>query len=144
MATGLSLGCSRALRAFALTLGLVALTLQGLAPLCMNMAGGPSGATGVQSIVLCTIHGFQTIQIGVDGKPLPNAPAQDQQNATCPMCVGFHAAKAFATPTPVLVASPTNFRRVPLSIASSGTPSLRSHVSYISRAPPDQAYTGLA
>ena len=143
MVTGLSLGCSKALRAFALTLGLVSLTLQGLAPLCLNMAG-PSGTAGVHSIVLCTIHGYQTIQIGADGKPVPNAPAPDQQNSTCLMCVGFHAAKAFTTPTPVLVASPTNFQRAVLSIASAPAPSLKSHVSYISRAPPDRASTGLA
>lgn len=74
MVTGLALGCSRALRAFALALGLVALTLQGLAPLCLNMPGGASGPEGVHSVVLCTIHGYQTIQIGADGKPAPNAP----------------------------------------------------------------------
>jgi len=74
--TGLSLGCSRALRAFALTLGLVALTLQGLAPLCLNMTGAPSVSASGYSIIICTVHGYQTIQIGADGKPAPNAPAQ--------------------------------------------------------------------
>jgi hypothetical protein len=142
--TGLSLGCSKALRAFALTLGLVALTLQGLAPLCLNMAGGTSGAAGVHSIVLCTIHGYQTIQIGADGKPAPNAPTPDQQNSTCPICVGFHAAKAFTAPEPIALAVPTNFQRAVLSIASAPTPSLRSLASYISRAPPGWGQTGLA
>ena len=144
MVTGLSLGCSRALRAFALTLGLVALTLQGLAPLCLNMAGGPSGAVGVYSFVLCTIHGYQTIQIGADGKPVPNAPAPDQQNSSCPMCAGFQAAKAFTAPAPVALAVPTNVQRATLSIASAPLPSIRSHRSYISRAPPDWASGSLA
>jgi hypothetical protein len=140
----LSLGCSRALRAFALTLGLVALTLQGLAPLCLNMAGAPSSSAGGYSIVLCTIHGYQTVQIGADGKPAPNTPSPDQQNSTCPMCAGVQAAKAFIAPAPIALAVPTNFQRAVLSIASTPAASLRSHVSYISRAPPRQASTGLA
>ena len=144
MVTGLFLGCSRALRAFALTLGLVALTLQGLAPLCLNMTGAPSGSASGYSIIICTVHGYQTIQIGADGKPAPNAPAPDQQNSTCPMCVGFHAVKAFTAPTPIALAVPTNFQRAVLSIASTPAPSLRSHASYISRAPPGQDQTGLA
>ena len=144
MVTGLSLGCNKALRAFALILGLVALTVQGLAPLCLNMMGGPPGPTGVYSIVLCTIHGFQTIQIGADGKPAPNAPAPDQQNPTCPICAGFQAAKAFTAPAPVALIAPANFTRAPLAIASTPPPSLKSHVSYVSRAPPGWDQTGLA
>ena len=142
MITGLSLGCSRALRAFALTLGLVALTLQGLAPLCLNMTGGTSGTAGAHSVVLCTIHGYQTIQIGADGKPAPDAP--DQQNSTCPICVGFHAAKAFTAPQPIALAVPTNFQRAALPVASAPAPSLKSQFSYVSRAPPGWGQTGLA
>jgi hypothetical protein len=144
VATGLSLGCSRALRAFALTLGLVALTLQGLAPLCLNMAGGASGPAGVHSVVLCTIHGYQTIQIGADGKPAPNTPAPDQQNSSCPICAAVQAAKAFTTPAPVALAVPTQFTLAPPAIASSSAPAPKPHFSYISRAPPGWGYTGLA
>jgi hypothetical protein len=141
--TGLSLGCSRGLRAFALTLGLVALTLQGLAPLCLNMVGGTSGTAGAHSVVLCTIHGYQTIQIGADGKPAP-APAPDQQNSTCPICVGFQAAKAFTTPAPVALVVPTNFERAAAPIASAPAPSRKSQFSYVSRAPPGWSQSGLA
>lgn len=144
MVTGLSLGFGRALRAFALTLGLVALTLQGLAPLCLNMTGGTPGTAGAHSVVLCTIHGYQTIQIGADGKPAPTAPAPDQQNSICPICVGFQAAKAFTTPAPVALVVPTNFEHAASPIASASAPSLKSHFSYVSRAPPGWDQTGLA
>jgi hypothetical protein len=140
--TGVSLGCSRALRAFALTLGLVALTLQGLAPLCLNMMGGPSGSAGGYSIVLCTIHGYQTIQIDADGKPAPNAPVPDQQNSTCPICTGFHQANAFTAPALVLLVVPTDFRRAPPAIMSLPVRPLKSHFSYVSRAPPASASFG--
>jgi hypothetical protein len=43
------------LRTFALTLGLAALMLQALAPLCL--AGTASAGSG-QSIVICTVHGM--------------------------------------------------------------------------------------
>ena len=143
MITGLSLGCTRALRAFALMLGLVALTVQGLAPLCLNMMGGPSGSAGAYSIVLCTIHGVQTIQIGADGKPAPNAPSPGQQNSTCPICTGFQAAHGFTGPELVAFVVPANFQRAPLPIMAAPAPSLRSHHSYISRAPPRWATTSL-
>jgi hypothetical protein len=142
--TGLSLGCSRALRAFALTLGLVALTLQGLAPLCLGMAGGASGLAGVHSVVLCTIHGYQTIQIGADGKPAPNTPAPDQQSSACPICAGVQGANGFTAPEPVALSIPTHFTFAPPAIASSFASVPKPHFSYISRAPPGWGYTGLA
>jgi hypothetical protein len=128
----------------ALFLGLLALTLQGLAPLCLNMPGGPLSSAGVTSIVLCTIHGSQTIQIGVDGKPAPNAPAPGQQNSTCPICAGFQAAKAFTAPNLVELVVPTNFTTAPAALAPSVAPSVRLHLSYISRAPPGWVLTRLA
>ena len=53
-----------ALKALALWLGLAALILQGFVPLAAMAA--PAG----HSIVICTIHGMQTIRIGADGKPV--------------------------------------------------------------------------
>ena len=134
--------CNRALRAVALWLGLAALTIQGLAPLCLS--GMMAGAAGIQSIVICTIHGYQTLQVQADGKPIPNAPAPDQQNSTCPICAGFHAAKAFTAPALVGLVVPTDFTPAPLAIASTPPPSLKSHVSYVSRAPPGWGSPGLA
>src|SRR5258708_22158231 len=58
----------RVLRTFALTLGLAALMLQALAPLCL--AGTASAGSG-QSIVICTVHGMQTIQLDADGNAVP-------------------------------------------------------------------------
>ena len=136
--------CNRALRAVALWLGLAALTIQGLAPLCLNMMDAPLASAGVSSIVLCTLHGFQTIRIAADGKPIPNAPTPDQQNSTCPICTGFHAAKTFTAPALVGLVVPTHFTLAPQAINSSPVPLVSSHRSYISRAPPGWGSTGLA
>jgi hypothetical protein len=104
----------------------------------------PSSAAGMSSIVLCTIHGFQTIRIDANGKPIPYSPAPDQQNSSCPMCVGFQAAKAFTTPALVGLVVSTDFMPAPLPITASKAPSLKLHASYISRAPPGWGSTGLA
>ena len=123
----------RVLRTFALTLGLAALMLQALAPLCL--AGTASASSG-QSIVICTLHGTQTIQLDADGNVIPNVPSHDQQNSTCSMCLGAQTARAFTAPAPASVPAPTISARVERSVAASITPSLPPHFSYVTRAPP--------
>ena len=137
---------AKALRILALMLGLIALTAQGLAPLCLGaaMAAPSSHHAGVSSIVICTLEGMRTIQIGADGKPVPNQPAPTQQNSTCPICTGFQAASAFGAPQPALLIAPAAFKRLPRIFASARPPSLSSHASYITRAPPAPGSIGQA
>jgi len=135
-----SFACTKALRTLALLLGLVALTAQGLAPLCLGASmGAPSSQSSISSIVICTIQGMRTIQIGADGKPVPNNPAPDQQNSTCPICTGFQTASAFGAPAPVQLVAPATFKRLPRMFASASAPSQRSHTPYSNRAPPASA-----
>ncbi len=145
MMTSASFAYAKALRTLALLLGLVALTAQGLAPLCLGAAmGAPSSQSSISSIVICTIHGMRTIQIDADGKPVPNNPAPDQQNSTCPICTGFQTASAFGAPAPVQLVAPATFKRLPQIFVSAPAPSQRSHVFYITRAPPASAFVSQA
>ena len=120
-----------AFRTLALWLGLIALTVQGLAPLCFT---GAANAAGVQSLVICTVHGFQTIHLDANGNPVPDAPGSGQDNSNC--CTGCHlntglAAVAVVALT-VLVARPAE--RIVFAAAAPVSP--RLHISYASRAPP--------
>jgi len=125
----------RVLRTFALTLGLAALMLQALAPLCL--AGTASASSG-QSIVICTLHGTQTIQLDADGKAVP--PSHDSQSSTCSMCLGAQTARAFTVPTLASVPVPTISAPVEPIVASSITPSFPPHFSYVTRAPPASSF----
>ena len=128
----------RSVRTTALWLGLAALLVQAMAPLCL--AGFMSAAApGTSSIILCTSHGFETIQIGADGKPLPATPAQDQQGANCPLCAAMHAASALVPPPlalsiapPSMIAARMNFISVPVSAR-------KFSFAYVTRGPPGLA-----
>src|SRR5258706_5652423 len=128
-----SLGCVRTLRHLALWLGLVALTVQGLAPL--HLAGlmrAPGSAASLSSIILCTARGFETVRIGADGKPVPDGPAPDQQGSTCLLCTGCHVGGAFSPPELASTLAPLSWVLASKQIvfAVPGTPLL--HVSYFS------------
>src|SRR5258706_4306759 len=98
MMTSASFAYAKALRTLALLLGLVALTAQGLAPLCLGAAmGAPSSQSSISSIVICTIHGIRTIQIGAHGKPVPDKRAPVQQNSNCPIYTGFQTSNTVRT-----------------------------------------------
>jgi len=90
--------------------------------------------------VLCTAHGFQTVTVDADGKPVPNTPSQDQ---TCPLCVAMHAAGAFI-PAALL------FLFVPLFVPQRASAAIRvrvrnrHHVSYVTRGPPGFPLKALA
>jgi len=121
----------RVFKSLALWLGLAALMVQGLAPLC---AAGMMGETpgNLASIVICTVHGSQTVPIGADGKPFPARPSHDDQNccSACPGAGGFIAAApiAVAVPSSIVVAG-AGFAPAPVTIQ-------RFYSSYISRGPP--------
>jgi hypothetical protein len=120
----------RVFRTLALWLGLAALMVQGLAPLCAP--GLMGGGDGTGSIVICTAHGFETVQIGVDGKPLPAAPGKNASDC-CNVC---HAPNGFTTPAPMLAAAP--FAVAYMQAAGFAAPIIlpRFYSSYIGRGPP--------
>jgi hypothetical protein len=119
----------RAFRALALWLGLAALMIQGLAPLCAPaLMGASSGA----SIVICTAHGFETVQIGADGKALPQQPGKNVSDC----CTACHAPNGFTTPAPVLAAAPFAAAYQPAPIGTALIVLPRLYSSYICRGPP--------
>jgi hypothetical protein len=123
----------RPARTLALWLGLLALTIQGLAPLClpgiMRTAGGPS-------IILCTAHGLQTVHLGADGKPLSNTPAPNQQNSDCPLCAAAHIGGGFTAPALVALSLPPIARERVARLAPAPVPALKAYFPYVTRAPP--------
>ena len=138
MSIGFLSNWHRSARTTALWLGLAALLVQAMAPLCL--AGFMSaGATGASSIILCTSHGFETIQIGADGKPLPATPAQDQQGTTCPLCAAMHATTAFVPPPLALAAAPLSVAAARMSVISVPVPFRKFSFAYVTRGPPGLA-----
>src|SRR5260221_14639452 len=130
-----SLGCVRALRHLALWLGLVALTVQGLAPL--HLAGlmrAPGSAASLSSIILCTARGFETVRIGADGKPVPDAPAPDQQGSTCVLCTGCHAGGAFSPPELASTLAPLLWIRASKQTVFALAVTSRLQLAYVTRA----------
>ena len=131
MIAAISLPSRRVFKTLALWLGLAALMVQNLAPLCAaGLMGGPSD--GVASVVICTVHGYETVAIDSNGKPLPSGPAKNASDC----CTACAAPNGFTTPSPILVA-------VPVSVAFMGARVLplpviapRIYSSYITRAPP--------
>jgi hypothetical protein len=126
-----SVNCCRAIKALALWLGLAALMVQSVAPLCAPaLMGGPSG--GVASIVICTAHGSETVQIGADGTPLPHPPAHSFSDC----CTACHAPGGFNVASPIPVAAPSGIasegaRFEPVSVVAT-----RFYSSYVTRGPP--------
>ena len=138
MSIGFLLNWHRSARTTALWLGLAALLVQAMAPLCLVGSMG-AGAPGASSIILCTSHGFETIQIGADGNPLPATPAQDQQGATCPLCAAMHATGAFVPPPLALAAAPPSVAAARMDFISLAVPSRKFASAYVTRGPPGLA-----
>jgi hypothetical protein len=113
-------------------LGLFALLLQGLAPLCFATS---SIAQSGSFIVICTAQGMQTIRVDGDGHPLPNAPAQDHANSPCVLCTSAHHSAGFIPPDQVALLVLSVSYHAPLP-ADSVAPARPPHISYVSRAPP--------
>ena len=130
MTTAFSLRPNRLVRTLALWFGLAALMVQGLAPLCAGfMSGAPAGTA---SIVICTVHGSQIVQIGADGKALPAAPGKSLSDC-CSTC---HAPGSFTTPPPILAAVPADAVYMHIQIAVAPILGQRFYSSYLTRGPP--------
>jgi hypothetical protein len=122
----------RAFQTLALWFGLVALTIQGLVPLCV--ASPAASASGGSSIVICTVHGYETIQLDGDGNPT-GSPASDH-GATCFLCLGCHMGSGLPAPAFSQLFIALDLQREPLQFAAALAPSRPQHFSYVSRAPP--------
>lgn len=121
----------RAFQTLALWFGLVALTIQGLVPLCV---ASPAAAAGGSSIVICTVHGYETIQFDADGNPT-GAPISDH-GANCFLCLGCHIGSGLPPPALAQLFVPSESVRDPFEVAHARAPSRPQHFSYVSRAPP--------
>jgi hypothetical protein len=112
-------------------LGLIALMVQSLAPLCAPaLMGGASG--GVASVVICTAHGFETLQLSADGQPLPNQPSHNISDC-CSLC---HAPNGFAVASPIRVAVPSSIASENTVLVTPPAVAARFYSSYVTRGPP--------
>jgi hypothetical protein len=121
----------RAFQALALWLGLVALTIQGLVPLCIAT---PAAAAGGSSIVICTVHGYETVQLDANGNPT-GGPVSDHGTG-CFLCLGCQMGLGLPAPALAQFSVPSEAQREPMQFASALAPSRPQHLFYVSRAPP--------
>jgi hypothetical protein len=113
-------------------LGVFALMLQALAPLCL---GGMNASVGGSFIVICTAHGTQTIRLDSNGNPLSNAPVEDQSHSTCFLCLNSHGPAGFVPSEQVALLVQTVSKQEPRPVYPAVSPRA-PHTSYVSRAPP--------
>ena len=128
---------------FALLLGLIALAVQAMAPICLSGLMNVRLAGGLP-IILCTVHGFETVQVDANGNPLPSAPAKNGSDSVCPLCTGFQAASAFAAPALAVLTLAFIFvreRTIPVRVP---VPSGRPYLSYVTRGPPAAVLNAVA
>lgn len=94
-------------------LGLLALLFHSLLPLAYHSLQQRNAAdAGFDSIVICTVYGMRTIQIGADGQPLAADqtadPSSDDQSGKqtaaryCPICLGAQQGVAILAALPML------------------------------------------
>lgn len=124
----------RAVDSVAVGLGLLAFVVQAIAPLCLN--GIASQRTGGFPIVICTLHGSQTVTLDANGNPVPVSPGKDGSDSQCPMCAAFHAAPLLAPFAALLLAIlffshyADRFVFVPARVAR------RAYTAFVTRGPP--------
>ncbi len=133
MTASLSLHAVRRLKALALWLGLGALMLHGLAPLCL---AGAMGSAGGDTVIICTAHGPETVRIGPDGTKLPEAPPSNDSSSDCLACLVFHGVPVLSPPPSV----PPSLRQAKLDLATMVLPAVRANFPYSTRAPPPMMF----
>jgi hypothetical protein len=91
---------------------------------------------GLIPVVICTANGFQTVDVGSDGKNSP-APTEKHVRAHCPLCLSSAHQVAILAPMPGAIALPA--ASTEQSPQSSTTPvdTARQFSSAQPRAPPD-------
>ena len=125
----------RAIDFVALLFGLAALMVQAIAPICLS--GFPaSGAADGFSIVLCTAHGFQSVSLDANGKPIPAAPDKGNSDGLCPMCVAFHSAPVLALTGALVLAIVLFWRSADRGMDRTPVLLRRAFLSFVTRGPP--------
>jgi len=123
-----SKGTYRAFRVLALWLGLAALMVQSLAPAYARTVAAADGT----SIVICTAHGFQTVQLDSDGKAVSGKSSASLQDC----CTDCQAAGGFVLPTPLRVPEPFQFASESPAFLVAPVRIGRFLSSYLTRGPP--------
>jgi hypothetical protein len=119
----------------ALVFGLAALAVQAIAPICLSGFPAPHSSGGIP-IVLCTAHGFQTVTLDADGKPIPATPAKDGSDGLCQMCTAFHSASAIVSPAALILIALFIWSRADRIVASDAPALRRAFALFITRGPP--------
>jgi hypothetical protein len=116
------------MRAIALMLGVLALTLQQIAPPCLK----PASVAHQLTIVMCTAAGLQRVVIDDNGSPVDHE--QQDHGSTCTLCT-HHPNKFTSGPseTNTVQAAPAGVLPRPIHHVRS---SLLIFEFYASRAPP--------
>jgi hypothetical protein len=96
-------------------------------------------AGGTASVVICTAHGFEKVQLDAEGKPLPAAPSNASD-----CCTACYAPGGFTVPSPVLAANPVGVIDPRPRLVVSPAVSPRFCSSYITRGPPAASAHALA
>src|SRR5206468_5215082 len=119
----------------ALIFGLAALAVQAIAPICLS-GFAASRSSGGFSIVLCTAHGFQSVTLDQNGKPIPAAPAKDGSDGLCQMCTAFHSAPLIVTPAAAILIFLLFWSRSDQIVASDAPVLRRAYASFFTRGLP--------
>lgn len=134
--TAASKGTYRAFRALALWLGLAALLVQSLAPAYARTVTSSDGT----SIVICTAHGFQTVQVDNEENALSGKASSNAQDC----CTDCQATGGFVIPPPIRVPVPFRVATEAAAFPSARVIVARFHLSYVTRGPPSSQSPALA
>lgn len=140
MTIGFATGRSRAFKTLALWLGLIALTIQAMAPLCLPAQAASGGST----ITICTSHGIETIALDADGKPVKSTPTSGHHNTDCSLCSACPMGGGFTAPSVLAFATSLSSADAARIVLAAPAPPRPPHFFYVGRAPPRIAKTDLA
>jgi Protein of unknown function (DUF2946) len=119
----------------AVAFGLVAMAAQAIAPVCF-IGFPPAHASGGFSVVICSVHGSQTVTLDANGNPIPVAPDKGGTDTQCPMCGAFHAPPLLAPFAGLLVAVLFFWRSAAEFAIVTGRAPRCAFMFFITRGPP--------
>lgn len=127
--------CGRGIDLIAVVFGLLAMAAQAVAPVCF-IGFAPAHASGGFSLVICSVHGSQTVTLDANGNPVPASPDKGGSDTQCPMCGAFHA-PPLLTPFAGLLVAVLFFWRsaTKFAIVTARAPR-RAYTFFVTRGPP--------